>query len=138
MLVGIGMSRGELVSPRVVIRQVRRRWPVEQKRRIVEATFVPGASIAQVAREHGVNANQLHSWRRLYQTGRFEAHSPTATLLPVRMIEEPSGVIAQPAAKPHRARSAGLLELDTPRGRLRIQGVADPCTLRIVLESLLG
>jgi hypothetical protein len=30
----------------------------EEKRRIVEATFVPGASIARVAREHGVNANQ--------------------------------------------------------------------------------
>lgn len=138
MLVGIGMSRGELVPPRAVIRQVRRRWPVEQKRRIVEATYAPGASIAQVAREHGVNANQLHSWRRLYQAGRFEAQSPAATLLPVRMIEEPTRVIAQPAARPRRARSAVLLELDTPRGRLHIQGAIDPCTLRIVLESLLG
>lgn len=89
MLVGIGMSRGELVPPRAVIRQVRRRWPVEQKRRIVEATYAPGASIAQVAREHGVNANQLHSWRRLYhlgghlktgyQAGRCEAQSSVAT-----------------------------------------------------------
>jgi transposase len=138
MLVGIGMSRGELVPPRAVIRQVRRRWPVEQKRRIVEATYAPGASIAQVAREHGVNANQLHSWRRLYQAGRFEAQSPAATLLPVRMIEEPTRVIAQPAAKPRRTHTAGLLELDTPRGRLHIQGAIDPCTLRIVLESLLG
>lgn len=138
MLVGIGMSRGELVPPRAVIRQVRRRWPVEQKRRIVEATYAPSASIAQVAREHGVNANQLHSWRRLYQAGRFEAQSQAATLLPVRMIEEPTRVIAQPAAKPRRTHTAGLLELDTPRGRLHIQGAIDPCTLRIVLESLLG
>lgn len=138
MLVGIGMSRGELVPPRAVIRQVRRRWPVEQKRRIVEATYAPGASIAQVAREHGVNANQLHSWRRLYQAGRFEAQSKAATLLPVRMIEEPTRVIAQLAAKPRRTHTAGLLELDTPRGRLHIQGAIDPCTLRIVLESLLG
>jgi transposase len=138
MLVGIGMSRGELVPPRAVIRQVRRRWPVEQKRRIVEATYAPGASIAQVAREHGVNANQLHSWRRLYQAGRFEAQSQAATLLPVRMIEEPTRVIAQPAAKPRRTHTVGLLELDTPRGRLHIQGAIDPCTLRIVLESLLG
>jgi transposase len=138
MLVGIGMSRGELVPPRAVIRQVRRRWPVEQKRRIVEATYAPGASIAQVAREHGVNANQLHSWRRLYQAGRFEAQFQAATLLPVRMIEEPTRVIAQPAAKPRRTHTAGLLELDTPRGRLHIQGAIDPCTLRIVLESLLG
>ena len=86
MLVGIGMSKGELFPPRAVIRQTRRRWPIEQKRRIVEATFAPGASIAQVAREHGVNANQIHSWRRLYQAGQFEAQSPPATLLPVRII----------------------------------------------------
>lgn len=61
-----------------------------------------------------------------------------ATLLPVRMIEEPTRFIAQPAARPRRAHTAGLLELDTPRGRLHIQGAIDPCTLRIVLESLLG
>ena len=36
----------------------------EEKRRIVEATLVPGASIARVAREHGVNANQVFQWRQ--------------------------------------------------------------------------
>lgn len=37
----------------------RLRRTAEEKGRIVEATFVPGASIARVAREHGVNANQV-------------------------------------------------------------------------------
>lgn len=47
--------------------QPRRRWrTVEEKRRIVEAAMVPGASIAQVARLHGVNANQVFAWRRQY------------------------------------------------------------------------
>jgi transposase len=32
---------------------------LEEKRRVVEATRVPGASIARVARENGVNANQV-------------------------------------------------------------------------------
>jgi transposase len=41
----------------------------EEKRRIVEATFVPGASIARVAREHGVNANQVFQWRHEYRKG---------------------------------------------------------------------
>lgn len=35
----------------------------EEKRRIVELTLVPGASIARVARENGVNANQVFQWR---------------------------------------------------------------------------
>ena len=41
----------------------------EEKRRIVEATLVPGASIARVAREHGVNANQVFQWRYEYRKG---------------------------------------------------------------------
>lgn len=35
------------------------RCTADEKRRIVEATLVAGASIARVAREHGVNANQV-------------------------------------------------------------------------------
>jgi len=67
----------------------RRRWPLEQKRRIVEASFVPGTSIAAVAREYGVNANQLHSWRRLYQRGQLTSQAATSsdhqTLAEIRM-----------------------------------------------------
>jgi transposase len=37
-----------------------RRWrTVEEKRRIVEETLAPGASVSQVARLHGVKANQV-------------------------------------------------------------------------------
>ena len=46
---------GEAVQPAVK----RQRRSAEEKRRIVEATLVPGTSIARVAREHGVNANQV-------------------------------------------------------------------------------
>jgi transposase len=35
----------------------------------VEATFVPGASIVRVAREHGVNTNQVFQWRHEYRKG---------------------------------------------------------------------
>ena len=45
------------------------RFSVEQKRQIVEATLVPGASVALVARERGVNANQVFAWRKSYQQG---------------------------------------------------------------------
>jgi transposase-like protein len=37
-----------------------RRWrTVLEKRRIAELTYEPGASVALVARAHGVNANQV-------------------------------------------------------------------------------
>jgi transposase len=49
----------------------RRHWSVEEKRRIVQKTLVKGASVARVARSHGVNANQVFQWRRLYSKGQL-------------------------------------------------------------------
>jgi len=42
----------------------RQRRSIAEKRRIVEETLTPGASVARVARAHGVNANQVFGWRR--------------------------------------------------------------------------
>ena len=39
--------------------RVRRYRSVAEKRRIVELTLEPGASVARVARANGVNANQV-------------------------------------------------------------------------------
>jgi len=124
----------------------RRRWPLEQKRRIVEATLAPGASIAQIAREHGVNANQLHAWRRLHERGCLGDGHATATLLPVRLLPDaaerlPAVKLAEPQpipARGRRARASGVIHVETARGRLRVEGAADSWTLRLVLESLLG
>ena len=33
--------------------QRRRRWPAEEKARIVQETYVPGMSVSLVARQHG-------------------------------------------------------------------------------------
>src|SRR5438874_11333769 len=52
-----------------VIAPKRQHRNVETKRKLVEATLVPGASVARVARTNGVNTNQLFTWRRLYLAG---------------------------------------------------------------------
>ena len=41
----------------------RQRRSIAEKRRIVELAMLPGASVAGVARQHGVNANMVHYWR---------------------------------------------------------------------------
>jgi len=51
----------------------RQRRSIAEKRRIVEETLLPGASVARVARAHGINANQVFGWRRLYLAGRLGA-----------------------------------------------------------------
>jgi len=42
----------------------RRSWTRDEKRRIVEESLQGGASIAEVARRHELNANLLFTWRR--------------------------------------------------------------------------
>ena len=49
----------------------RQRRSIAEKRNIVEQTILPAASIAGVARQHGVNANLVHYWRNLYRRGRL-------------------------------------------------------------------
>ena len=51
----------------------RRRWPAEEKARIVQETYAPGMSVSQVARQHGISPNQLFTWRRLYAEGALSA-----------------------------------------------------------------
>ena len=47
----------------------RRRWTTEQKLRIIEESYLPGASVSEVARRHGVAANLLFRWRKLLTDG---------------------------------------------------------------------
>ena len=44
--------------------RIRRSWTRDEKRRIVEESLEEGASIAEVARRHELNANLLFTWRR--------------------------------------------------------------------------
>lgn len=46
-------------------RRSRRSWSDEEKRRIVAEAVLPGASVADIARRHGVNANLVFNWRKL-------------------------------------------------------------------------
>jgi transposase len=45
-------------------RRSRRTWSDEAKQRIVDEAVVPGASVADIARRHGVNANLVFNWRK--------------------------------------------------------------------------
>jgi transposase len=51
-----------------VSRRSRRSWSDDEKRRIVAEALLPGASVAEIARRHGVNANLVFNWRRSART----------------------------------------------------------------------
>jgi len=110
---------------------------VEEKRRIVEETLQPGASVARVARAHGVNANQVFGWRRLYQQGRLERRAEERPgLLPVVVTGAMEATRYTDAAT--RRTPSGVIHLELPKGQLRIAGRVDVEALRVVLEKLLA
>lgn len=56
----------------------RRRHGAELKARILAECAQPGASVAQVAMSHGINANVVHKWRRLSGVPPVPAFVPVA------------------------------------------------------------
>ena len=121
---------------------------VAEKRRIVEATLVRGASVAAIARKHDVNANLVFAWRRLYKQGVLEAcREPAAKLLPVEVTtptivatRDGTMVVAKSRARGvsgDAAASAGQIEIEWPNGvRLRVHGSVEPDVLSVVLTAL--
>jgi len=73
-------------APTIVGRR-RRSWTGDEKRQIVEESLEPGASIAEVARRHDLNANQLFTWRRQLGIQCSALDFPTS-ILPVTIEPE--------------------------------------------------
>ena len=97
----------------------KRQWSAEEKKQIIEAALVPGASVSEIGRNHGVAASLVYVWRKQYRTGKTAARGKDGVkLLPVAVTGE------QPS-----------LEVELPKGRLRVAGV-DAALLRAVLEML--
>ena len=81
-------------------RKVRRRvYTLEEKRRVVAEASAGGASVAEVGRRHGINANLLFNWCRQHQQGVLEQHTRQVKLLPVQVTgpEPPVGGPVQAA-----------------------------------------
>jgi transposase len=122
-------------APGVLVRQVRKRRSAAEKRLIVEQALEPGASVARVARAHGLNANVVFNWRRLYSEGKLAVETAQAMkLLPVS-IEEREHVEQLP--EEGVTSSCGSIHIEL-RGKVRIsvEGNADPAAIRAVLEVL--
>ena len=130
-------------------RQVRRRkqWSVQEKLQIVRETLQSDGSVPVIARRHGVNANQIFTWRREYRRGKLlerGVETPrdrkAAALLPVQ-IDVPmkatpqEGRAASAPPSPHPQR----VEIEFPSGtRLRIWGGLGTERLQAILRELSG
>lgn len=105
----------------------------EFKRAFVDQSVQPGVSVARLARENGINANQVFSWRKQYAATQFPSTQNGApALVPVTVIKQPS-----PPLENNDDRQAGTLELMVGRAKLRVEGNVDPDLLAQVLDRLL-
>jgi len=114
----------------------RRRRSAMERRLIVEETLEAGSSVARVARAHGVNANQVFQWRRMYREGLLGGQSQSAMkLLPVTLSDDAE--LVQEVQAEAIAPRAGAIHIELPyRALISLEGCVDAATVRAVLESL--
>ncbi|MDR5730206.1 MAG: transposase, partial [Terriglobia bacterium] len=116
-----------------------------EKRRIVEQTLSSSMSVASLARQHGVNANQVFYWRKLYRAGQLGgevgAESSSVRLLRVR-VDSDEGADPEPGATAEQSEFATptiTMNIEIPgRALVSLEGSVDAGMIRAVLESLRG
>ena len=107
----------------------RRQHSPEFKQQVVAESNRRGASIAGVALAHGINANQLHKWRRDLQ--RPKAPATRNALLPVTVEPAPI-MIGTPTTEP----CPGAIEIEFSNARLTVRGQVDLDALQTILAVL--
>ena len=94
----------------------------QERRRIVEETLKPGASVSQVARAHDVNANQVFTWRRLYREGELEVEQGSTSMLPVRVADSTVPALQASRRRQSKPKRSGIIDIDLGHARVRIEG----------------
>lgn len=109
---------------------------IEEKRKIVEEALRSPHSVAVVARQHGLNSNQLFAWRKLYLKGQLDSAVESGTavrLLPVSVSDEPQ---QEPGLAPTSNVTINI-EIQG-RALVSVEGQVSAEIVRAVLESLRG
>jgi transposase len=92
-------------------KQRRRRWPADEKRRIMAETEEAGASVSLVARRHNLNTNMLFAWLRKAGSVVPATSCQSEAFVPAVIVVEPVAE-SQPPVTPSSA--------PTPVGRMEI------------------
>ena len=154
----------ESAGPRERTKRARRTWPEDEKQRMVAEALSPGASVAAIARRHGINANLLFNWvrsaRKLSLAAACLAPEPPAPIFSGNFIQlgvvtdapgigpaliaraepgEPTKLSSgQQAATAAEAKiRQGLIEIELANGtRLRVDAFVNERALHRVMSVL--
>jgi transposase len=131
----------------------RRRWPAEEKLRIMSEALEPGAVVAAVADRNGVCRSQLYTWLRLARGDRLSGISltsrPATSFVPVRIgsLATSAPADARPASLPppdtrtaiSTRRRTCVIEVALGNGRtLKVDEGIDPAALARLVDALDG
>ncbi len=75
--------------------QRRRRWSVAEKAALVRKTYEPGMSVSLVARQEGVAASLLFTWRKLDRDGALVAVGAGEAVVPASELAAARAEIAK-------------------------------------------
>lgn len=108
------MGRMEIITGR----ERRRRWPDEEKLRILEEAAEPGISAAAVARRHDLLPQQIYTWRRRFRVPSWSS-DPAPSFLPLAVVDgtPPASCDTSPATG-RKARPPGRIEIVCRNGRV--------------------
>lgn len=105
----------------------KRRWSDEAKGRMVAETLVPGITVNELTRRHGLQANHLSSWRTLARKGKL-------------VVPEVAGAeFAAPVASPMAVATASMTaSIDLIIGPVTVRlDVATPAARVVELVTVL-
>jgi transposase len=126
------MSERDAVADSSGGRRRRRSWSDEDKRRIVAESCEPGASVAQIAQRHGINANLIFTWRRQRETGPSSEVGTAVKIVPM-IVTAPAPAAPAPARSDH----SGRMEIVLGAGERIIVGAdVDTTALLRVVKAL--
>ncbi|ABE47387.1 IS66-like element accessory protein TnpA [Polaromonas sp. JS666] len=115
----------------------KRRHSAAFKRKLLELIEQPGASVAAVALEHGLNANLVFKWRRAkLERKRSPMAARQPVLLPVSVEHQESFLAVSAPATARPASKESVIEVEIGCARLLLRGSVDPASVRSVLMAL--
>ncbi|MFM0236200.1 IS66-like element accessory protein TnpA [Paraburkholderia sediminicola] len=109
------------------------------RERLSASACEPGVSVTKLARENGINANTLFTWRRRYLA---EQQGESGRLIQVVLLTDTQAdVVASSPVEPcsqdtKPVAPTGTSEIRIDRSVVKVDGVVDAAMLRIVLGRL--
>lgn len=118
----------------------RRNRSHDEKASIVAESMVPGAVIAEVARQHGLSPQQLYAWRSAFRANALKQVDPTFS--PIVIEDKPTAAVQRNGRTTcTEARYNDVvpsIELTIGEVRVIVRGAVDQRTLAAVLKVLKG